>query len=521
MATILGLGVGIDYSLFIVNRFREELHRRDGNVEESIAATVGSAGRAIFFSGLTVIIGMASLMLFQFMALRSQGIGGLLVVLMSMLASLTMLPAVLSLIGKWIDRWRVPFLKPTRDKLEMQDSGNGFWHKLAEFVMRHPIKILVVVLALLTLVGSPFFRVRFGEPSAEILPEDNFARVADNILRQKFPDAGKNSDVYILVEPRSGKMTDPQNVQALANYTAQLTANPVVKGIISPVNLPLPQPITTAQYTLLIQTFATDPAKIQPELVAALKGYIDGQKALIKLDTTIEYSSDAARKYIESLRAQRPAEFITWVSGEQAALIDFVDELYKDFPVAILLVVIISYLTLLILFKSVLLPLKAIIMTSLSLAASYGALVWIFQDGNLSDLLNFKSFGFVEATLPVMMFGVLFGLSMDYEVFLLTRVKEVWDETGNNTKSVALGLERTGGIITSAALIMIIVAGSFGTADIIIVKAIGIGMALAVFFDATIVRALLVPATMKLLGNWNWWLPKPLARVLPDVKVEH
>lgn len=524
IATVLGLGIGIDYSLFIVNRFREELHKRDGDVESAIAATVGSAGRATFFSGLTVLIGMSSLLLFQFMALRSMGIGGVLVVLMSVLASLSMLPAILSILGHRIDSLKVPFLKRTKDKLQEMGTGNSFWHKLAEFVMRHPIKIIVVVLAILVLVGSPFWRVRFGEPQADILPKDNPARVAFEIIGQNFPGSAKSSDVYLLVEAKNGKMTDPENVTALVNYTNQLIKDKQVKGIRSAVNLPLPTPLTQEQYVTLLGIYGNDPSKLPAQvaqLTPVLKSLIDNQKAVIKLDTGIEYASADARQYINSLRGNKPANFNVLISGEQPALMDFVDKMYSDFPIAILLVVIITYITLLIMFKSVLLPLKAVVMTALSLSASYGALVWLLQDGNLSTLLDFKPTGYVESMLPIMMFGILSGLSMDYEVFLLTRIKEVYDETKNNTKSVALGLERTGGIITSAALIMIVVSAAFATADIIIIKAIGIGMALAVFIDATIIRALLVPATMKLIGDWNWWIPKALKRLLPDVNIKH
>jgi RND superfamily putative drug exporter len=204
------------------------------------------------------------------------------------------------------------------------------------------------------------------------------------------------------------------------------------------------------------------------------------------------------------------------VAGGAAEIVDSVSAMYADFPKAVALVVVATYLVLLLLFRSLLLPLKAILMNALSILASYGALVWVFQDGNLSEWLGFSSLGFVEASLPIIMFCVLFGLSMDYEVFLLSRIREEWVRTGDNTRAVAQGMQRSGRIITSAALLVVVVTASFVTADVVIIKALGFGIAVAVFLDATIVRALLVPATMKLLGDWNWWLPSPLQRLLPD-----
>ena len=218
---------------------------------------------------------------------------------------------------------------------------------------------------------------------------------------------------------------------------------------------------------------------------------------------------------LAELRTMEPTGLTLLVDGGTAEIVDVVDEIYADFPKAIALVVAATYLVMLLLFRSVLLPLKAVLMNGLSILASYGALVWVFQEGHLSRFLGFTPLGFVEASLPVIMFCVLFGLSMDYEVFLLSRIREEWERSGNNTRSVAIGLQRSGRIITSAALLVVVVTASFVTADVVLIKALGFGIALAVFLDATVVRALLVPSTMRLLGDWNWWLPSPLRRVLP------
>lgn len=226
--------------------------------------------------------------------------------------------------------------------------------------------------------------------------------------------------------------------------------------------------------------------------------------------------NDAENKaLLGDLRALSPPGLSLAVTGGTAEIVDSVGAMYADFPKAIALVVVATYVVLLVLFRSVLLPLKAVLMNGLSIMASYGALVWVFQDGHLSQFLRFTPLGFVEASLPIIMFCVLFGLSMDYEVFLLSRIREEWDRSGDNTRAVAVGLQRSGRIITSAALLVVVVTASFVTADVVLIKALGFGIALAVFLDATVVRALLVPSTMKLLGHWNWWLPSPLRRLLP------
>lgn len=238
--------------------------------------------------------------------------------------------------------------------------------------------------------------------------------------------------------------------------------------------------------------------------------------ALILAYTRSYANSDENKALLSETRAYDPGgDLSLLVDGGTAEIVDVVDVMYGQFPRAIVLIVVATYVILLVLFRSVLLPIKAILMNTLSIVASYGALVWIFQDGHLSSLLRFAPLGFVEASLPIIMFCVLFGLSMDYEVFLLSRVREEWDRTGDNTRSVALGLQRSGRIITSAALIVVVVTASFVSADVILIKALGLGIALAVFLDATIVRALLVPATMRLLGDWNWWLPRWIASLLP------
>lgn len=519
IATMLGLGMGIDYSLFVVSRFREEMYKQNNDVAGSIATTIATSGKAVFFSGLTVMVGLGSLLLFQFTMLRSIGIGGLLVVGMNVLAALTLLPAVMAVLGKRINAWKIPGLRSVEEQMARQSVATGFWHGLAEKVARRPIAVAVVVLAILLFMGSPFLHARFGEPTHQALPATEPSRQAAEILEQNFPGYTRSSDMFLLVKARNGLMTDPANSAALYNYAEQLkTRFPQIRQVQAGGQDVLAQ--RPEQVQQLLGAYGSTPEALPAPLKAYVGSFINREAASLRLITNVEYSSKSASDFVRDLRAFQPGELSVAVTGEQPGLMDFIDVLYADFPVAIALVVVITYFVLFLMFQSVLLPLKAVIMTGLSLTASYGALVWIFQDGNLSGVLNTPPLGYVEATLPILLFAILFGLSMDYEVFMLSRVKEHYDETGNNSKSVAMGLERTGSMITSAALVMVVVAGAFGTADIVVIKAVGIGMALAVALDATIVRALLVPATMELLGNANWWAPRFVRRMLPKLSVE-
>ncbi len=519
ISTLLGLGVGIDYALFFVSRFREELYKQNGDVRGAVMTAMGTSGKAVFFSGLTVMVGLASLLLSQFSMLRSIGVGGMVVVGVSVLAALTLLPATLAVLGTRINRWRVPGLRPVEAQLTRQQMVTGFWHSLAERVSRRPILVSLGVLVFLLFIGSPFLHVRFGSPSYQVLPADEPSRQGAEILDRNFPNYGRNSDIYIIAKAKTGQMTDPANSMALYDYATAVKANfPQIQKILAGGQDLLAQP--KAQLQQGLQAYAANSPLVSQEIKTYLATVVNGNAATLKFLTNLDYSSKEAGTFIKDLRAFQPAGLDVAVGGEQAGLVDFVSVLYSDFPVAIGVVVILTYIILFVMFQSVVLPLKAVIMTGLSLSASYGALVWIFQDGMLTELLGTQRLGYVEATLPILLFAILFGLSMDYEVFMLSRIKEQYDETGNNSKSVATGLERTGSMITSAALLMVIVAGAFGTASIVVIKAVGIGMALAVALDATIVRALLVPATMELLGKANWWAPRFIRKFLPKLSVE-
>lgn len=496
-ASMLGLGVAIDYSLFIVSRFREELRRN--TVPDSLAITMGTAGRAVFFSGMTTTVGLLGLLLFPFTTLSSVGMGGAVVVAISVLAALTLLPASLSLLGERVNSLRIV---PT------SWGAGGFWHHLASFVMRYPVLVLVPVVALLITLGTPFLKVDLGEPGAKMLPTTSESRAGLDLLYAKFGEGNVNP-IEVVVHGDTSLLSSP-NVAALYDFTRQIAKDKRVSRVDSIVNLD--PSISEQQYQLLY----SNPSQIpDPRIATALKQFGSGTTTLIHVYAPYPATSKDAKGLVRAIRQMQPPDHLrVYVGGATADTMDMAGVIYSIFPRVLLLVIAIIYLVLLVLFRSPVLSLKAVLMTALSILASYGALVFIFQEGHLSSFLGFTPQGVVESSLPVLIFCILFGLSMDYEVFLLTRIKEVYDATGDNTQSVALGLERTGRIITSAALIMVLITGSFAFTDVVFIKALGVGIALAIFLDATVVRALLVPATMRLLGNLNWWTPRWLKRAL-------
>ncbi len=506
LATLLGLGLGVDYSLLMTSRFREELALRpDGpdRVADAVRVTVSTAGRAVFFSGLTVLLGLLGLVLFEFMILRSVGIAGAIVVGLAVVSALTLQPALLTILGPRIDRFAIR-------KVDPRPSADGPWARLARRVMRHPVAVLVPTLGFLLLLGSPFLHVRFNAPDASILPPEVPSRAAFDRLLANFGE-GEFAPLVIAIRT-TGDAATPGNLAALYDYSRRLSGDARITRVDSLVDVD--RRLTLQQYQLLY----ADPNGPRDRYVqTALAATTRGDLTAFTIYTPYGPNRDEGKALVASLRDASgplvpPAGMKVLVGGGAADVTDVVDRVRADFPRTALFIIVSTYLVLFVLLRSVILPAKALVMNTLSIVASFGALVWIFQDGNLSALLGFQPVGFVETTQPVILFCVLFGLSMDYEVFLLSRMKEVWDRTGDNTEAVARGLERSGRIVTSAALIVVLVASSFAFADIVLIKALGVGMAIAVALDATVVRALLVPATMRLLGRWNWWMPAILDR---------
>jgi RND superfamily putative drug exporter len=504
LATMLGLGLGIDYSLFLVSRFREEL-AKGASVERAVAYSVATAGRAVLFSGLTVLIGLLALLTFDITALRSMGMAGALVVAVSVVAALTLLPALLGVLGSRIDALSIG---PLARSAARAHQGTGFWTRLANLVMRHPVMVLVPLLALLIGLGLPFLRVDLGAPDASILPSDVQSRRGFDLLRTHWGD-GELAPLLLVFQSTDGSTPlQPDRVQALATFMQRVQAHPSVARVRSVVSLD-PR-ITPEQYALIY----ADPNRIVDGYgQVAARSTVRQDTLLAEVTSRFGQTDDRSKQLVRAIRATPPPPGMQLlVAGGTAGVIDYADRLFDQFPRAAILVVLAIYVVLLRTFGSVVIPLKAVVMNVLSILASYGALVVIFQEGAFADVLHFQPLGFVEASLPIVMFCVLFGLSMDYEVFLLSRVHEAYLEGADNATSVARGLEHSGRIITSAAAIVVLVSLSFVAADIVLIKALGLGTAIAVFLDATIVRALLVPATMRLLGDWNWWAPSWLRR---------
>jgi putative drug exporter of the RND superfamily len=507
LATLLGLGLGVDYSLLMTSRFREELASRTGpdRVADAVRVTVATAGRAVFFSGLTVLLGLIGLILFEFMILRSVGIAGAIVVVLAVVAALTLLPALLAIAGTRLDALRVR-------SVAVRTDGDGPWARVAHAVMRRPVAVLIPTLAFLLVLGAPFLHARFNAPDSSILPPVVPSRQAFDRLIANFGE-GAFAPMSLAIRT-SGPATTPDNLARLFEYSRRLAADPRIARVDSLVDVD-PR-IGLEQYQLLYGAPGGPPDRFVQQAAGATTR---GDLSAFTIYTPYGPNRDEARELVADLRDRTgalapPAGTTVLVGGGAADVSDVVGRIAADFPRTALFIVVSTYLVLFVLLRSIVLPAKALIMNTLSIVASFGALVWIFQDGNFSALLGFQPLGFVETSQPVILFCVLFGLSMDYEVFLLTRMKEVWDRTGDNREAVARGLERSGRIVTSAALIVVVVAGSFAFADIVLIKALGVGMAIAVALDATVVRALLVPATMRLLGRWNWWIPARLERVI-------
>jgi RND superfamily putative drug exporter len=604
IATMLGLGLGIDYALLAVSRFREELENYP--IPEAVSRTVATAGRSIFFSGLAVLIGLSGLLFFPFMFIRSIGVAGVLVVFVSVSAALTLLPAVLGVLGH-----KVNALAVRRNRGAV---GAGFWGRSAEAVMQHPVLVILIVGAILCALLYPVTHMKIGIPEASVLPSEYESRAGDDILKQEF-DYASLSPMQIVATVRAGPLSaegledikqlgesvrETEGVQSVESiYTIGETAareyaegvsevrkeaeadargriDALVEERYNQLEQEQIQVEVEEQTSQLVADQGTLPpgaeeqirSQVEPEvrrrleesgareeiradvesevqqrvdeqvpdlpdgisangeitaegvanylklpearesqeLQDAIDDFVAGDLTLVRSVTEASPYVGAARDAVGDVRSIEPPEGVSFlVGGLSAGQKDFISSVYGKAPYAAAFVLGVTYLVLLYTFRSVILPLKAVAVNILSLTASFGAMVFVFQDGNFSNVLNFTPLGFVDATLPILIFCTIFGVSMDYEVFLLSRIREAYENGDSNTASVAKGLVSTAGIITSAAAIIIVVTGAFAFSSVIITKAIGLGLAVAVFVDATIIRILLVPATMRILGDWNWW----------------
>jgi len=466
LTTGLGLGLAIDYSLFVVSRYREEI-AKSGPGMEAMKRTMMTAGRTVLFSSLTVTAALASLLVFPQRFLYSMGLGGSMVAILAAVISLTVLPAVLALLGNRVNSLSPRFLQRRADR-DSRPAEEGFWYRLSRFVMRRPAQIAVTTTVLLLALGIPFLQLKFTSPDAQILPEERSARQVDDVLRAEFPP-NRDTPIRLLVAGATPA--------AVTKVQEQLRA---VDGVVT-VNPPrqLPNGDTVVE-------------------AVSERPYIDDQ------------SRDTVRE-IRDLQAPAGSEIL--VSGATAGFLDFQESLKEHMPLALAIVIIGTVVALFLMTGSVVLPVKQLLMNVLNLTAVFGILVFIFQDGRLEGLLDYRGQGALEQTMPILLFAVAFGLSTDYGVFLLSRIKEARDAGASDSECIAIGLERTGRIVTAAAVLFAIAIGAFATSQIIFIKQNGIGTALAVLIDATIIRALLVPSLMELLGRWNWWAPRPLRKL--------
>ena len=498
---LLGLGLSIDYSLIMVNRYREELGK-GLDPSGAIVRTVSTAGKTVAFSGVAVAASMLGLLFFPQLFLQSMGLGGALVAFIAVLWSLTVLPALLAVLGTKVNSLSVR-------RAWIEGNGSAFWANMASWVMRRPLLVGGVVAVILIAVSLPFLRVELTNPDPRVLGESAEPRQVFELLRggDRFP-ANETTPAQVLVDT-TGDALAPENVDRLAEYVAAIANVPGVERVDSVVSLD--PALNTDDYKALY-------AQPSDQLDPAIAGFVDrttnGQTTLVTAVLASHSLSEESLDATDAIRAiDPPAGLRSLVGGESASLLDSREGVVRALPIALGFIAVVTFVALFLAFGSVVIPIKAMIMNFLSLGAAFGVLVLIFQDGRLEGLLEFESVGAIALSVPVFTFAVVFGLSMDYEVFLLSRIKEEYDKTGDNELSVARGLEHTGRIITSAALLLVVVTGAFATSEIIFIKQLGIGTAVAVALDATIIRALLVPATMRLMGDWNWWAPAPLHRL--------
>ncbi|MGK8502780.1 MMPL family transporter [Nocardia asiatica] len=488
MTTAMGLALAIDSSLFIVSRFREELERGLDPAAATIRS-VQTAGRTVLFSALTVALSMAVLSVFDLYFLKSFAYAGVAVVAAAAAASIVVLPAALVLLGHRVNSLdlRAPLRRllrrgaPAPGPRAPEDSG---WYRLAGVVMRHAAPVAIVIIALLLALGAPFLSVKFGYPDDRVLPETAASRQVGDALRTEFPQADPVASTTIVLDGYRG------DDAALGGYAAELSKVDGVPAVLSGAGV-----------------YAGG-----ARVAAAPPGMSNDTGTYLNVATKLDPFSPAGERQLEEIRAI-PAPGEALYGGAAAANADSLDALAARLPLAAALIALTTFIVLFLFTGSVVLPIKALLLNTLSLAAAFGAMVWVFQEGHLSGLLGFTPVGYLVPTMPILMFCLAFGLSMDYEVFLLSRVREEWLATHDNTRAVAVGLARTGRIFTAAALLMAIVLGALVTSKVAFMQLLGLGLTLTVLADATIIRGLLAPALMRLLGRANWWAPAPLARL--------
>jgi RND superfamily putative drug exporter len=481
---LLGLGLSIDYSLFMVSRFREELRHRPAR--EALLVTMQTAGRTVFFSGLTVILSLLGLLLFPINFLQSMGVGASAAVVVAMVAALTILPALMAVLGNRVNalsfgRVRQDY-RAIKQQTAVSEERRSIWQRVARTAMWRPVLTVALIVIPLAWLGQYFLRAEFSSADYRSLPAGTQSREVAETLGNDFPGGNSNPIQVVIRTPQA--LTSADDRPVLTPYTTELQQLPDVTGV------------------------AVEPPS--------------GHYVLIDITYTGSYDQSPARTLVKDVRAQgHPASWNVKVGGLTASLVDLLACIGHYAVYAGLVVAAALFVLLMLMFGSMVVPLQALFVNILSLSATFGVLVWIFQEGHLTHLLGFTSVGSIDATQPVLIFGIAFGLSMDYSVFLLSRIKEQYDQTKQIDASVTAGVQKTGTIITSAAVLFIVVVSAFATSAIPLIKQIGVGLAVAVFFDAFLVRMLLVPAIMSLCGRANWWAPGFVRRLTRYTTITH
>ncbi len=514
IVSLLGIGLSVDYSLFIVNRFREEL-RRGRDHRTAIAMTSATAGRAIFFSAMTVMVGLMGMLFFENTGLPSLGWGGICAALVALVSSVVLLPAILSLLGDRINSLKVPFSMTDTTK------EDGFWSWIAERVMKRPFSVLVPAVMVLLIAGSPFLQADWGITTYKALSPDDESRNGLELTDVYWPENTGNTAQIVF---EIGENVDPfseENIRDLYNFSKEIMTIKHTSYVYTYVHFNS----SMSQDEVIAFWNNSDDGDLSSEDARVLdlqrkyhiESYVGDNVILVIVGIEGEQSSEDSRNVVNSIRAleskndQFGNQSTVNVAGIAAYNQDILDAVAENMPIALAFILISSYVLIFLQVRSVVLPLKALVMNVLSVSASFGVLVWIFQEGNGAELLNFTPQP-IDPTTPVMIFAILFGLSMDYEVLMLSRIHEEWERTKDNTKAVAVGLQKSGRIITSAALVMITVFSAFGISSVVLMKQFGFMLALGVAVDASIVRALVVPSTMRLMGDINWWAPNWLSK---------
>ncbi|ANX12503.1 hypothetical protein ABE41_010820 [Fictibacillus arsenicus] len=477
---MIGLALGIDFALLLVNRFREELHQ---GIEKATIISVQTAGRSIAFSGLCVFLGLSGMLLIDIDIFKTVAIGGMVVVVLSVLNAITFLPAMLAVLGKRVNALKI---------LKTKEKERSIWHSFASFVMKRPVIMALFAAVLLIFSVTPVKDMKLSIPEAEALPPDYESRIAFEKFEKTFGE-DELYPVLIVAESEKSYLQDITALQSLEQLVKDLQEEKEIAKTESIFDY-----TNQLSSTELFQLLQTEQGKQQQS--PALEPFVNDHTAVIRAYLSVDVNGSDAKQFVKEWEKKHEGLSLT-IGGATKFNQEIFDEIIEKAPYGLAVVLAATLFILMVAFRSIFIPLKAILMNMLSLAATFGILVWIFQSGTIMEPVE------IGLMIPVFTFGIVFGLSMDYEVFLISRIQEMYEETGDNDQATLLGLTSTSKIITSAAAIMIVITGSFAFTDVMPVKQIGIAIALAIFIDATIVRMIFVPSLMKLLGHWNWWMP--------------